>query len=136
MSILKTCSTFAIRLRKEGRLARLRRKMSQRRSSAGAHSFANKSPGGSSSPLLDVNSGGEAALFYHRPRSGRSTFRSLFDARFIIFRREAERNRAGWRTLGDHFERAAFCQSTYGGRDLSSANTVTVTATGVDNRAP
>ncbi len=30
--------------------------------------------GGSSSPLLDVIFGGEAALFQHRPRSGRSTF--------------------------------------------------------------
>jgi hypothetical protein len=103
-------------------------KMSQRRSRAGGQIFANESPGGSSSPLLDANSGGEAALFYHRPRSGRSTFRSLFCVPFIIFPSETQRQ-------GNSFERAAFCQPTYRGCDLSGAHTVTFAATAVDNRA-
>src|SRR5918996_6829 len=81
------------------------RKTSRHRSSGGANCFANKSPGGSSSPLLDANGGGEAALFYHRPRGVADPPKhSLFLSGFIIFRREAEQPRAERQRLGDHFE--------------------------------
>jgi len=90
MSILQTCSTFAVHLRKEGRLAHRPSRTSLRRSSAGGRIWVgaidlNRPPGVSSEPP---------------PKHW------LFCLPFIIFGRETER-------LGDHFERAAFCQSTY-----------------------